>query len=226
MRWIRDAIGRRAGTPYALRIGMRALGMLLLASCATTSTVPPKGSPRGLRAAEHLEAARQHENLATRSWIWSDAMTPGPSTSGVAWVRTWDSAEEHEQLAVAHRSQAAALQAAYEHACGSRSAAEVSISPLHRYARGGWNTASGVILYLAPEAGPADRLLQSLECHRAWMMLAPLPMDDCPLDLPGLLVDARGDDTGITISISVRDPKLIPELQRRAARDLESSAIR
>ena len=55
------------------------------------------------------------------------------------------------------------------------------------------------------------------------MMLAPAAMDDCLLDLPGLQVDARGDDTGITVSISVRNPKLVSEVHRRAAHDLESS---
>ncbi|MEJ7601811.1 MAG: hypothetical protein WKG01_28190 [Kofleriaceae bacterium] len=203
---------------------MRALSMLVLASCATTSTtVPPAGGPRGLRATEHLDAARQHDQLSTRSWTWPDAMTPGPDRSGVSWVRTWDTAEEHEQLTVAHRSKAAELQTAYEQACGTRPLAEVSVSPLLRFANGGWNTAHGVILYLAPEAGPADRFLQGLECHRAWMMLAPAAMDDCLLDLPGLQVDARADDSGITVSISVRDPKLVSELHRRAAHDLESS---
>jgi len=49
-------------------------------------------------------------------------------------------------------------------------------------------------------------------------------MDDCPLDLPDIMLDARGDREGITVSIAVRDPKLVPELQRRTAHDLEAAA--
>jgi hypothetical protein len=37
-------------------------------------------------------------------------------------------------------------------------------------------------------------------------------------------LDARGDTNGITVSIVVRDPKLVTELQRRAAHDLEAAA--
>ena len=79
-------------------------------------------------------------------------------------------------------------------------------------------------MYLSPDAGSPDRLLARMKCHRAAMMLAPSDMDDCPLDLPDIVLDARGDTEGITISIVARDPKLVPELQRRAAHDLEAAA--
>jgi hypothetical protein len=98
------------------------------------------------------------------------------------------------------------------------------MSPLQRYGVGGSNSATGVVLYLSPAAGPADHLLADIKCHRAWMMLGPSAMDDCPLDLPGIVIDARGDVDGITVSIAIRDTKLIEELQRRAARDLETAA--
>jgi hypothetical protein len=141
------------------------------------------------------------------------------------WFASWNPAAEHERAAGVHRSKAAALQAAYDEACKDRSLAEVSISPLQRYAIGGWNTTTGVVLYLAPKVS-AERLLADLDCHRAWMMLAPSNMDDCPLDLPGLALDARGGSEEITLSIVIRDPALVPELQRRAATELESAARR
>ena len=53
------------------------------------------------------------------------------------------------------------------------------------------------------------------------MMLAPADMDSCPLDLEGLALDAYGEDEGFTLKLTVRDPALVPELQRRVARDLE-----
>jgi len=68
--------------------------------------------------------------------------------------------------------------------------------------------------------------MAALRCHRAWMRLAPANMDDCPLDLAGLKIDAKGGGEGITLTLGVRDQSLIPELQRRAAHDLEMSAGR
>ena len=202
---------------------MRALGFVLLASCATTSTVSPKGGPRGLRASEHLDAAHQHEQLARERQV-SPASFDVPDSNGVIWLRTWDTAADHERMAAVHRSEAAQLQAQYEEACGARPIEQVSISPLQRHAVGAWPTSTGVIVYLEPSAGGPDKLLAELKCHRAWMMLAATGMDDCPLDLPGLVLDARGDAEGITVSMAVRDPKLVEELHRRTAHDLEAGA--
>jgi hypothetical protein len=206
---------------------MRSISLIVLSACATAAPPPPKGGPRGLRASEHLDVAREHDGLAQRR-VWPDVMTSGPDSPNapnVPWFRSWDSAVEHERAADVHRSKAADLHAAYDRACGTRPLEEVSVSPLERYAIGGWNTTTGVILYLAPATGP-DRLLADLDCHRAWMMLAPANMDDCPLDLPGLALDARGDAEGITVSIVIRDPRLVDELHRRAAVQLESAARR
>ena len=140
------------------------------------------------------------------------------------WIRAWDPGTEQARVAEVHRSQAAALQAEYEEACGTRTHDEITISPLVRYGIGGWQTSTGMILYLAPSAGPPDKLLADMKCHRAWMMLAPSDMDDCPLDLPGIVLDARGDTDGITVSIVERDPKLVDELHRRAMHELETGA--
>jgi hypothetical protein len=78
-----------------------------------------------------------------------------------------------------------------------------------------------VILYLSPQAGTPDQLRAALRCHRAYMMLGSSNMDDCPLDLPGLELDARGDTDGVTVSLGVKDSALISELKRRAAHDLD-----
>src|SRR5258706_381174 len=108
---------------------MRVLSItILLAACATTSTVStPKDRPRGLRASEHLAAAAQHDQQARERSTWPDTrMTqPGgfdPAGPPVAmpWFRSWDTAGEHEQLAAIHRSEAEAQHAAYEQACGDR----------------------------------------------------------------------------------------------------------
>jgi hypothetical protein len=139
------------------------------------------------------------------------------------WARTWDSGAEHERLAAIHRSQAAQLNAAYEEACGARPYEDTAVSPIQRWGTGGTNTRTGVIIYLDPRAGGPDQLLADLRCHRAWMMLAPAGMEACPLDLPGLVIDASGDEGGIVVKLSVRDPKLVRELQLRAAKDLEAA---
>ncbi|HEU0035827.1 MAG TPA: hypothetical protein VFQ53_34680 [Kofleriaceae bacterium] len=208
---------------------MRALPFtLLLVACATTTRTEPRGGPRGLRASEHLEEARKHDDLAREretSWPTTTAATPGSPEAPVAapWHRTWDTAAEHRRFAAAHRSEAAALQAAYEEACGNRTLAEVSVSPLVRHGVGGYNVTDGAVIYLSPHAGLPEKLLADLRCHRAWMMLSPGAMDDCPLDLPGLQVDAQGDLDGVTLTLTVPD-RLVAELQKRVARELETHA--
>jgi hypothetical protein len=58
------------------------------------------------------------------------------------------------------------------------------------------------------------------------MMLSETNMEDSPLDLPNLHVQARADNSGISVELRVRDPALLPELQRRTARELEMAAQR
>ncbi len=204
---------------------------ILVAACATTPTTsPPKGGPRGLRASEHMQAAAQEARRAEH-----DSASDGSSMIGVGpaggrdqpvampWYRSWDAGAEHAQLAAIHRSEAAQLEADYDDACRGPAGKHPTISPLGRFAVGGWPTANGVILYLSPTAGSPDLLMAMIKCHRAFMMLAPANMDDCPLDIPGLVLDARGTADGITVSLSVNDRALLPELKRRATHELESS---
>ena len=192
---------------------MRTVACLLIAACASTPAAPT-GGPRGLRASEHLDEAHAHDELARHRFA-------GREEDGGPWVRHWDTASENEQAAVVHRSKAATLRAAYEEACRARTPAEASISPLDRYAIGGTASSTVVVFYLDASAGPPERLLASLQCHRAWMMLAPEEDRADPLDLPGLVIDANGGIDGITVSIRARDPEIVAELQRRAARILE-----
>lgn len=201
---------------------------LALSACATTATTTPKGGPRGLRASDHLDVAAQQDEQAKQSSMSPETsmMTPGgygmrDQPVAMPWYRSWDTAAEHERLASIHRGDAAALEAAYEEACGNRPFEEVSVSPLVRYGVSGWPTTDGVIVYLSANAGTPDELLAAMKCHRAFMMLGPSGMDDCALDLPGLELDARGDKDGVTVSMSVKDSTLIPELKRRAAHELE-----
>lgn len=195
--------------------------LISVAACAgAQSERPQPPGSRGPRASDHLAKAREHEESARQRILYPDTR---PDATGrvdqllVGHVR-WDSAADHDRAAAHHRSEAGALYAEYEQACGDHA---VVVSPIVRYAIGGTATSTGVVLYLTPEAGSAERLIAELRCHRAWMMLAPANMDTCPLDIAGLSLDAYGENEGFTLTLSVRDPALVPELQRRVARDLE-----
>ncbi len=201
------------------------------AGCSSPSTVAtPHGGPRGLHASEHLNVAHEHDELARHDPNSPEVRERQPgsldySTAGVPWVRSWDIKEDHERMARIHRSEAATIQAEFDEACGQRSVAEIAVSPLVRYGVGGTNTANGVIVYLTATGGSPDALVAEMRCHRAWMLLAPAAnMDDCPLDLPDIKVDAHGDAEGIALTIIETRPSLVIELQRRAAHELEAAA--
>ncbi len=202
------------------------ISTLAIAACAAPRPEPQAPGSRGPHASEHLAAAREHDEAARERSMRPDTR---PDATGrvdqalvaTPWHRQWDSAADQERAAAAHRSEAQAIYAEYERACGERPMNEVSISPIVKYGLGGMTTVDGVVLYLSTDAGPADRLMAELECHRAWMRLAPANMDACPLDIAGLRVDAKGNADGITLTLTVVDKKLVPELQRRAAHDLE-----
>lgn len=206
---------------------MRLFPWILLAACATTTAPrPPQGGPRGLRANEHREVARDYDERAREqeSFPVTTPMTPGDPNAPPVWYRSWNTTTDYDRLARIHRSEAAALEAAYAEACGTRDLKKVVGSPLVRNRVGGWNTSTGAIIYLSPLAGPPETLLADLKCHRAWMMLEPAGgMDNCPLDLPGLQVDARGDSEGVTLVITSREPSVVFELQRRLAKQVEEA---
>jgi hypothetical protein len=179
-----------------------------------------------MRANEHLDEARRQEELAKQQETFPDTRSAGPTDPPVGvWYRAWDTAD-HERLARIHRGESSAINAEFAEACEGLSEQEIRQSPLARFGVGGWNTATGAIIYLSPDSGSPDRLLAQMRCHRAWMMLSPTDMEDCPLDLPGLAIDVRGDGDVVTVSMVVRDAKLVGELQRRAAKDLEVAASR
>lgn len=202
--------------------------LCLVAACAAP-IANEKPGPRGLRADQHLGIASREDDRAEELTRWPD-VRPGPDGTNVdqqravgTWFGTWDTAQEHRRLAQVHRSAAAQIELEYEEACGETTAMEASVSPLQRFAIGGSPTSHGTLVLLAPDAGPPDHLLAAMRCHRAWMMLGRADMDDCPLDLPGLHVSAKGDANGIELTMTVDDPSLVDELRRRAAHELEAA---
>lgn len=234
MHFARESIGLSAvshGARFALEPCMsRALALCLLAACGG-STLEEKPGPRGLRADQHLVTAAREDDRAEELTHWPETRV-GPEGSNPAeqlangWYGSWDTVAEHRKLAEYHRDAAAQLEAEYERACGDTPADVVSVSPLEAYGIGGSPVPGGTLVLLSADAGPPDKLLAAMRCHRAWMMLGRTNMDDCPLDLPGIHVDARGDANGIELTITIADPRLVDELRRRAAHDLEAAQRR
>lgn len=201
--------------------------VVIVAACGASSTAERPG-PRGLRADQHLAIANREDARADELTRWPDTRPvnlaqPGDQRSAGIWFGTWDTVAEHRYNALSHRATAAQIEAEYEQACGDTPGAVASVSPLQRYGLGGRDVPDGVLVLLSPEAGPPDRLLRDMRCHRAWMMLQRSEMEDCPLDLAGIRVSARGDEQGIELTITVSDEAKVAELRRRAAHDLESA---
>lgn len=199
--------------------------IMTVAACAGPVTEAPSG-PRGFRADQHRNIAEQEDQRAAELTHWPDvqADATGRYQLGQPWLGTWDTTAEHRRNAAVHRSAAAQIEAEYQNACGDAPVETVSMSPLRRYGVGGSSVPGGTVVILRPEAGPPDRLLAAMRCHRAWMMLQRTDMPDCPLDLPGIQVSAHGDANAIDVTITVADPALVPELRRRAAHDLEHTS--
>jgi hypothetical protein len=205
----------------------RVLALVVLSACAATTITEAPG-PRGLRADQHQAIAHREDERADELSRWPEpsAGLPGIAPPIGVWYARWDVASEHRNLAEEHRTLAAALEQDYEQACENVPADDQRVSPLARYGSGGTNIDHGVVVVLSLQAGPAERLMAAMRCHRAWMMLGRTDMDDCPLDLPGVHVAARGDGTSISVELTTSDPALVPELQRRAAHELEVAGKR
>ena len=216
----------------SLEVMRPTLSLLLFAACASAPAAKPQplGS-RGPRASQHMDAAHDHEELARQSSSYPDTRLDGPIGRSdqvllaTPWTRRWDSTEDHLRMAQVHRSAAAQISAEFDEACQGRTNGDMTMSPLVKYGVGGSPIEDGVVIYLRPEAGDADKLMADMRCHRAWMMLQPTStMDMCPLDLAGLSIEATGGKEGVTVTLHVKDRSLVPELQKRAAHDLEQGA--
>jgi len=208
---------------------MYRITLLCLVAACGASSLNEQQPPRGLRADQHLAVASREDDRARDLAHWPDSPPNGPAGDQRligGWSGTWDTVAEHHRLAMVHRSAAAQIEAEYEQACGDTPAAVASVSPLQRHGVGSSPIPGGTLMLLSPDAGPPDRLLSAMRCHRAWMMLGRSDMDDCPLDLPGLRIEAQGHDDAVELTITVADPTLVDELRRRAAHDLEAGQAR
>ena len=197
---------------------MRTLALVMLVACGAVSPEPVQG-PRAIRTTEHVDDARKHDEIARSRTSWpatADAAVPAK-----AFVAAWDPDAEHAQMVELHRGEAAANEKQFEAACGRHEIAKPIGSPLTRHRVGGWTTEDGAVVLLGAVAGPHHRLLADLRCYRARLMAGAGVEKDSPLALPGLLVEVRGTQDGITLTMTMTDTALVPELQRRMRRQLE-----
>lgn len=196
--------------------------LLLLTFVITACRASNGGTrPRDMTAAEHLTEAAVHGTKAAQSggpyasspYYWNHPYTPGQGW--YPWYY-WDPIAEHQRLAATHTSAAEAVKLEHQAACATIPELTQSLSPFDVHAVG--RTPDGVILHLAPEAGPPDVLLVLLRCHRAWLRLARRagdPDDLIAVDGAKVVVHAGGRTT-IEVMFSTKDPAALAELERRA----------
>jgi hypothetical protein len=178
---------------------MRFVSMLAIAACAG-ATPPPREAepPRPSATTQPRPAVR---DLDAQPWSFR-----------------WDAGAERDRLP----RDAAGLEAEYARFCGPSSPPKLTGSPLLRYRETSYNTSSGVVIVLSPLAGTRDSLLAELRCHQVGLVMSE-PADGSPFDVPGLVIDAVGDRYGISLTLTVRDPADLPDLQRRIERGVEDA---
>ncbi len=130
-----------------------------------------------------------------------------------SWHRSWEA--DAERVRLEKIADASALEAEHAEACGPVAPYRVTGSPLLRHRVTSWETPTGVVIQLSPQAGSPDLLFRDLRCHLVSIVMAPFGVDDSPFDVPGLRIDARGDASGITLVVTTDDRGRVAELQRR-----------
>ena len=186
--------------------------------------------PEDMTATEHLEQARHASLRATSGfrpgpYYASPYSAPRYWSHWYPWYYYWDPAVEAAALAGAHRAAAEELQIRYDSACALVPRGLEGTSSLEKYATGSDPLDAGIVVHLAPEAGPPDVVLAGLRCYRAWLMLEPREgADDEPLLVDGVVLVAHAGDAGTEVMLTVTDKDAVPELQRRTSAALARGA--
>lgn len=215
-----------------MRILASSLVVILLGACGAT----PGTRPDDMTAVEHRAEARRHDRQGRaapyyRGSYWGGGYWGhgGPSYvyGHYPWGYYWDSGSAHYGVAQEHEDAAAIVEKRYRDACGLVDPKAAPVSPFARLAKQITPIDNGVVLRLALEAGPPDVLLAEIQCHSAWLRLAPrteAARDICALK--GLEYMVRAEPDAIAVTITSRDPQLLPELRRRAELLLQPGADR
>jgi hypothetical protein len=207
---------------------------LIVAACGSTAGTRPED----MTAAEHRREARRHDREGARapylrgsylggyygdsSWghprggsYWSHGYYPW----SYYWSSRWDTGASHYAEAEEHEAAADVLEKRYRDTCALVAPNTAPIPPLDRFVRSVAPTDRGVILRLARDAGPPDMLLAEIQCHTAWLQLAPRPEAANDITaVKGIEYVVRAEADGITVTITAADPNGIAELRRRAER--------
>ena len=212
---------------------MRPYLVFALVACSQTlsqPSSPPKVS-RDLDANEHIVAAREEDERARELASWPEVRTSDvggakevgrfDEPAAGLWYSKWgEQPAEHLRRAETHRNAAAQLHAAYDEACAGIAPSLARVSPLERYGQGEMVTTDGVLVFLGKPGVTTQQLRAELRCHQAWTAVSEID-EDGPLDLPELRIVMHEDSTGISVELQIADKAMIPELQRRTARQLE-----
>ncbi len=188
------------------------------AACATSRAAGTR--PDDMTATEHLEQARAASLRAAEARPGAYGVGPHHAprywSHWYPWYYYWDPAMEYAALAEAHQAAAQELRVRFESACALVPRGLEGTSALALYTIDVEPVESGLVVRLAPEAGPPEVVLAGLRCHRAWLMLEPrADAGDEPLLLNDILAVAHAGRTGTDVIFTVTRRDLVAELQRR-----------
>jgi hypothetical protein len=198
-----------------------ALG-LALAGCGPT----PGTRPHDMSAKDHRDQAALHygraNNRSTAYPVYTLRGSPWYHPWHHGWYPyyyRWDSgASYHALQGEEHLDAARQLEDEYAQACELVPLGMESVPPFDGYVTGLDELDDGVVLHLAPEAGPPDLLMLQLRCHRAWMwMEGGARMDDDPLAMEGIVVTVHATENGVDVMLTTANADDRAELRRRAA---------
>lgn len=202
--------------------------LAIVAACAAPSAHGTR--PGDMTATEHLAQAREASLQAATPYGAYPYTLGGHGVHGRGshwspWYYYWDPRAEYVALADAHRTAADELRVRYESACALVPRGAEAVSPLAAYATASETMDRGVVILLAPEAGPPEAVLARLRCRRAWLALEPRPdAADEPLLLDGAIAVAHANDAGTVVMLTVMDRAAVAELRRRAFATIQSGS--
>ena len=203
---------------------MRLLSISLATAVTASCAANPGTRPEDMTATEHRTEARRHDRAGAAApyyrgsyWghrggsyaYWGHGYYP--------WAYYWDSGAVHYTEAQQHDDAAAVLEKRYRDTCGLLDPKLAHVSPFARFVTRVEPVDNGIRVWLATEAGPPDVLLAEVQCHSAWLQLAPRVEAASDVSaLAGLQYVVRAEPDAIGVTITARDPQLLSELRRRA----------
>lgn len=121
------------------------------------------------------------------------------------------------QEAKEHRVAAGVLEKRYADTCALVGHDKGPFHPLDGHVRAVDQRERGVDLRLGPDAGPPDVLLAEIQCHTAWLQLAPRPeAANDVMAITDVQYAIRAEPDAVVVTITATSPEAVEELRRRA----------